>query len=288
MIFGIVGTCIACGDNGGSTGTPTATKTATPSGNGSRVRVATTTSLYDTGLWTYLKPIFESKYNKKLDVTSQGTGAAINLSKTGDVDVLAVHSKASELQFVKDGYGLERIAFAYNYFIIVGPASDPAGIKGMNASSAFNKIGTDGTTQFVSRGDNSGTHTKEQALWKAAGFNYSEIQTKSWYVGAGGGMGSTLLMASEKGAYTLSDTGTYFAYASNLSLAILVDSTPDLLNVYSVIAVNASKFGWINTAGANDLIAFMTSNETQQLIANYGVDKYGKSLFTPCFGNEPK
>ena len=284
MIAGIVGTCIACGDNNGTTGTPTATS----SGNGSRVRVATTTSLYDTGLWKYLKPIFEAKYHKSLDVTSQGSGAAINLSKTGDVDVLAVHSKAAELQFIADGYGVARIPFAYNYFVIVGPASDPDGIKGMNASSAFRKIAADGTAQFVSRGDNSGTNTKEIALWKVAGVNYSEIQTASWYLSTGKGMGDTLFIASETsgGAYTLSDKGTYLAYASNISLAIIIENSSDLLNVYSVIAVNSSRFNWINTAGANDLIAFMTSNETQQLIANFNVS--GQSLFTPCFGNEPK
>jgi tungstate transport system substrate-binding protein len=283
MIVSITGTCFACSSNNETTGTPT----ATPSGNGSRVRVATTTSLYDTGLWTYLKPKFETQYNMALDVTSQGSGAAINLSKTGDVDVLAVHSKADELKFVADGYGLERIPFAYNYFVIVGPASDPAGISGMNASNAFKQIATDGTTQFVSRGDNSGTHSKEKALWKLAGLNYSDIQAATWYVNAAGGMGATLLMADEKGAYTLSDKGTFLSYAGNLSLEIIVENSSDLLNVYSVIAVNSSKFDWINTAGANNLIEFMTSNETQQLIADYGVDTYGQSLFFPCAGNEP-
>jgi len=254
-----------------------------------RVRVATTTSLYDTGLWTSLKPIFEEKYNMHLDVTSQGSGASINLSKTGDVDVLAVHSKADELKFVADGYGVERIPFAYNYFVIVGPASDPSGIAGMNASSAFKQIATVGTTQFVSRGDNSGTHSKEKALWKLAGLNYSDIQAATtWYLNAAaGGMGATLLMASENGAYTLSDKGTFLSYADNLDLEIIVENSSDLLNVYSIIAVNQSKFSWINIAGANNLIEFMTSNETQQLIADYGVDTYGQSLFTPCFGNEP-
>ena len=253
-----------------------------------RVRVATTTSLYDTGLWTYLKPIFEERYDMALDVTSQGSGAAINLSKTGDVDVLAVHSKADELKFVADGYGAERIPFAYNYFVIVGPASDPSGIAGMNASSAFKQIATVGTTQFVSRGDSSGTHSKEKALWKLAGLNYSDIQAATtWYVNAAGGMGATLFIASEKGAYTLSDKGTFLSYADNLDLEIIVENSSDLLNVYSIIAVNQSKFSWINIAGANNLIEFITSNETQQLIADYGVDTYGQSLFTPCFGNEP-
>ena len=295
MIVSIAGTCFACSSNNETTATPTATQTTTatatataiPSVNGSRVRVATTTSLYDTGLWTYLKPIFEEQYNMALDVTSQGSGAAINLSKTGDVDVLAVHSKADEIKFVADGYGVERIPFAYNYFVIVGPASDPAGISGMNASSAFNKIATDGTTQFVSRGDNSGTHSKEKALWKLAGLNYSDIQAASWYVSAGKGMGDTLFMASEKGAYTLSDKGTFLSYADTLDLEIIVENSGDLLNVYSIIAVNQSKFSWINIAGANNLIEFMTSNETQQLIGNFGVDTYGQSLFFPCAGNEP-
>ena len=295
MIVSIAGTCFACSSKNETTATPTATQTTTatatataiPSVNGSRVRVATTTSLYDTGLWTYLKPIFEEQYNMALDVTSQGSGAAINLSKTGDVDVLAVHSKADEIKFVADGYGVERIPFAYNYFVIVGPASDPAGISGMNASSAFKQIATYATTQFVSRGDNSGTHSKEKALWKLAGLNYSDIQAASWYVSAGAGMGATLTMANEKGAYTLSDKGTFLSYADDLDLEIIVENSGDLLNVYSVIAVNQSKFSWINIAGANNLIEFMTSNETQQLIADYGIDTYGQSLFFPCAGNEP-
>jgi len=297
MIVSIAGTCFACSSKNETTATPTATQTTTatttatptaiPSVNGSRVRVATTTSLYDTGLWTYLKPMFEEQYNLHLDITSQGSGAAVNLSKTGDVDVMAVHSKAAELQFVADGYGVERIPFAYNYFVIVGPASDPAGISGMNASNAFKQIATYGITQFVSRGDNSGTHTAEKNVWKGAGLNYSEISASSWYVSAGKGMGDTLFMASELGAYTLSDKGTYLSYASNMSLTILVEQGKELLNVYSVIAVNQSRFSWINIAGANDLIEFMTSNETQQLIADYGVDTYGQSLFFPCFGNEP-
>ena len=284
MIVSIAGTCIACTSNNETTGNPT----ATPSANGSRVVVATTTSLYDTGLWTYLKPIFEEQYDMTLDVTSQGSGAAINLSKTGDVDVLAVHSKAAELQFVADGYGIERIPFAYNYFVIVGPASDPAGITGMNASSALAKIAADGTTEFISRGDNSGTHTKEQALWKAAGLNYSDIQAATaWYISAGAGMGATLTMANDREAYTLSDKGTFLSYADDLDLEIIVENSSDLLNVYSVIAVNQSRFSWINIAGANNLIEFMTSNETQQLIGDYGVDTWGQSLFFPCFGNEP-
>jgi len=284
MIVSIAGTCIACTSNNETTGNPT----ATPSANGSRVVVATTTSLYDTGLWTYLKPIFEEQYDMTLDVTSQGSGAAINLSKTGDVDVLAVHSKAAELQFVADGYGIERIPFAYNYFVIVGPASDPAGITGMNASSALAKIAADGTTEFISRGDNSGTHTKEQALWKAAGLNYSDIQAATaWYISAGAGMGATLTMANDREAYTLSDKGTFLSYADDLDLEIIVENSGDLLNVYSVIAVNQSRFSWINIAGANNLIEFMTSNETQQLIGDYGVDTWGQSLFYPCFGNEP-
>ena len=295
MIVSIAGTCFACSSKNETPATPTATQTTTatatataiPSVNGSRVRVATTTSLYDTGLWTYLKPMFEEQYNLHLDIISQGSGAAVNLSKTGDVDVMAVHSKAAELQFVADGYGVERIPFAYNYFVIIGPASDPSGIAGMNASSAFKQIATVGTTQFVSRGDSSGTHSKEKALWKLAGLNYSDIQAASWYVSAGKGMGDTLFMASEKGAYTLSDKGTFLSYADNLDLEIIVENSSDLLNVYSVIAVNQSMFSWINAAGANSLIEFMTSNETQQLIADYGVDTYGQSLFFPCAGNEP-
>ncbi|MDD4875994.1 MAG: substrate-binding domain-containing protein, partial [Dehalococcoidales bacterium] len=146
-----------------------------------RLRVATTTSLYDTGLWGYLEPMFEEKYGVELDVLYAGTGAAIGYGERGDVDVIAVHSKSREEAFVSAGYGIERTPFAYNYFLIVGPADDPAGIKDMTPEEAFNKLYETGAANFISRGDDSGTHSKEKAIWQAAGYNYETVrESGSW------------------------------------------------------------------------------------------------------------
>lgn len=253
-----------------------------------RLRVATTTSLYDTGLWGYLEPMFENKYGVELDVLYAGTGKALEFGKRGDVDVITVHSKAREEAFVADGYGVVRVPFAYNYFLVVGPASDPAGIKGMTPEDAFAKLMDTGSGDFVSRGDDSGTHSKEKAIWKGAGYEYEEVQSAgAWYIEAGAGMGPTLNMASEKQAYTLSDMGTYLAYKGKLELVPIVDKGAILLNVYSVIAVNPENVNVKNIDMANNLVEFLTSPDIQELISDYGVDKYGLQLFTPCAGNEP-
>jgi tungstate transport system substrate-binding protein len=246
-----------------------------------RLRVATTTSLYDTGLWGYLEPMFEKEYDVQLDVISVGSAVAFDWGRRGDVDVITIHSKAAELQFIADGYGVERVIFAYNHFIIVGPADDPAGIKDLAPEAAFQKIFETGTTKFVSRGDQSGTHTKEQAIWKAAGYDYTNtIQTASWYVNASGGMGQTLEMASELNAYTLSDIGTFLAYQSNINVVSLVDQGSIMLNVYSVIVVKNTKM----LDMANNMVTFLTSPEIQKLIGEYGVKDFGQQLFTPCAG----
>lgn len=256
-----------------------------------KVLLATTTSLYDTGLLEYLKPMFENKYNAELLITSQGTGKALEIAGKGDCDVLAVHSPTQEEAFMASGAGLNRRCFAYNYFIIVGPPEDPAGIKDMEPVAAFTKIrelgrsNTPGVT-FVSRGDNSGTHSKEKEIWKAAGFNYSTDIQKSgaWYVEAGRGMGETLQLSSEKQAYTLSDEGTYLAYKGNLDLEPLIDQGDILLNVYSVITVYNEKLSEGEIKMANNFVDFMISPSTQDGIGLYGVDKYGKPLFTPMKG----
>lgn len=245
-----------------------------------RLRVATTTSLYDTGLWGYLEPKFEEKYDVQVDVISVGSGAAFDWGKRGDVDVITIHSKAAELQFIADGYGVERVIFAYNHFIIVGPADDPAGIKDLAPEAAFQKIFETGA-KFVSRGDQSGTHVKEQAIWKAASYNYTNtIQTASWYVSASAGMGQVLEMASELNAYTLSDIGTFLAYQSKINLVSLVNQGAIMLNVYSVIVVKNTK----KLDMANNMVTFLTSPEIQTLIGEYGVKDYGQQLFTPCAG----
>lgn len=254
-----------------------------------RLKVATTTSLYDTGLWGYLEPMFEEEYSVGLDILSLGSGTAFEYAKRGDVDVLTIHDKPNELKFIADGYGVERVPFAYNYFLIVGPASDPAGIKGMNPEEAFEKLMDTGGGSFVFRGDNSGTHSKEKAIWTAAGFDYETVrEAGAWYIEAGRGMGATLQMASEKQAYTLTDMGTYLSYKSKLELVPIVDKGSILLNVYSVIAINPEKVTTVkNLEMANNLISFLTSPAIQKLIGNYGVKEYGLQLFTPCAGAEP-
>ena len=254
-----------------------------------RLRVATTTSLYDTGLWGYLEPIFEKRYNVEVDVLSTGSGIAFEYGKRGDVDVITIHSKAQELQFIADGYGTERVPFAYNYFLIVGPASDLAGIKGLSPEAAFKKLMETGKGTFISRGDNSGTHSKEKTIWKNAGFDYATVEKAgAWYIEAGQGMGQTLQMASEKQAYTLTDMGTYLSYKSKLELVPIVDKGGILLNVYSVIAVNPQKVTVVkNLDMAKNLVSFLTSPDIQKLIGNYGVKEYGLQLFIPCAGAEP-
>jgi tungstate transport system substrate-binding protein len=268
------------------------TPTATAPSAKEQLLLATTTSLYDTGLLDYLKPMFEKQYNVDLLITSQGTGKALELAARGDADVLAVHSPSQEKDFVASGKGMNRRCFAYNYFIIVGPANDPAGIRGMDTTAAFKKIyqlGMNNTpgVVFVSRGDNSGTHTKEKDIWKAAGFNYTTQIQKSgpWYVEAGRGMGETLQLTNEKQAYTISDEGTYLAYKGQSSLVPMNTTGDILLNVYSVITVYNEKFSPQEISMANNFVDFMISNSTQTAIGVYGVDKYGKPLFTPMKGN---
>jgi tungstate transport system substrate-binding protein len=256
----------------------------TPKG---RLRVATTTSLYDTGLWGYLEPMFEKKYDVELDILYAGSGIALEYGRRGDVDVLTVHSKSDEEKFVADGYGVARVPFAYNYFLIVGPESDPAGlkVKGMTPEQAFKKLyANPGSGKFVSRGDGSGTHSKEKAIWKAAGYpDYEAVRTAgSWYIDAGSGMGPTLLKASELQAYTLTDEGTFLAYKGRqeINLVPIVTQGSILLNVYSVIVCTKST----KQEMATNLVNFLTSPEIQELIGEYGVKDYGKALFNPCAG----
>ena len=253
-----------------------------------RLRVATTTSLYDTGLWGYLEPMFEEQHGVELDVMYAGTGKALEYGRRGDVDIIAVHSRAREEEFIADGYGVERVPFAYNYFLIVGPSDDPAGIKGISPEEAFKKLMETGSGNFVSRGDDSGTHAKEKSIWVKIGYEYAAVQQAGvWYIEAGTGMGPTLMMASEKQAYTLTDIGTYLAYKGKLDLVPIVDRGDILLNVYAAIAVNPENVKGAKIDLANDLIGFLTSPEIQELIGKYGVEEYGMQLFAPCAGAEP-
>jgi len=260
-------------------------------GSSSKVLLATTTSLYDTGLLEYLEPMFEKKYNVDLLITSQGTGKAIEIATRGDCDILAVHSPSQEEAFMAGGHGINRRCFAYNYFIIVGPANDPAGIRGMKPEDAFTKLvtmgkaGTPGVS-LISRGDNSGTHSAEKNIWKAAGYNYTTDVQKSgnWYIEAGRGMGETLQLASEKQAYTLTDEGTYLAYKGNLALVPVIEQGDILLNVYSVITVYTPTQATEKIAMANNFVDFLISPEIQAAIGEFGKEKYGKNLFTPMAG----
>jgi len=267
---------------------------STAAGGQEKLLIATTTSLYDTGLLSYLQPKFESQYNVTLSITAQGTGKAIEIAKRGDADVLLVHAPAQELAFMQSGNGLNRRSFASNSFIIVGPSTDPAGIANMTPEDAFTAILLKGTNKtpnvyFVSRGDGSGTQTAEMNIWKKAGFNYTTDVEKSglWYIEAGQGMGATLQMASDKGAYTLSDEGTFLSYKNNLTLVPLITKGSSLLNIYSVMAVYNDKQPVEKIQLANEFINFLLSNQTQSDIGNYGVAQYGKSLFIPMSVSVP-
>ena len=236
--------------------------------------LASTTSTQDSGLFDVLIPAFEEAYPEyKVNVIAKGTGEALELGQNKDADVLLVHAKAKEETFVADGYGTERRDVMYNDFIIVGPAADPAGIKGTaTAAEALTKLSASGSS-FVSRGDESGTHTAEKKLWEKAAVTPSG----EWYVSAGKGMGDVLIMASELGAYTLTDRATYLSMADTLELDILVEGDSALFNQYGVIPVTDAT----NMDGAQAFADWIVSPEAQQIIAEYGVEEYGEPLFFP-------
>ena len=203
---------------------------------------------------------------------------------------MSVHAKSREQQFVTDGYGIERVPFTYNYYVIVGPVNDPAGIGEMSPEDAFEKLFTDASSRFISRGDDSGTHGKEKTIWAAAGYDYDTqvVGTGAWYVEAGKGMGDTLNMANEIRGYTVSDIGTFLAYQGELDLETVVDEGAILLNVYSVLACNPDNTNSsVNLEMGHNLVIFLTSDEVQKIIGQYGIEEYGRQLFIPCAGNEP-
>ena len=255
------------------------------------LKIATTTSLEDTGLLAELEREFELKYpHIDVQIVSAGTGQALEYGKKGDVDLVMVHSKKQETAFIDDGYGSNRTIFAYNYFYIVGPENDPANITGSSPTEAFYKIlsaGGSADIEFVSRGDNSGTHNRELTLWNSTGAEYNtSVREQTWYVETGKGMGDTLTITNEKSAYTLSDSGTYLAYKGDITLTALITEGSELLNVYSLIPVNPNKFPDANSDGANLWIAFITSIDGQKIIESYGVSDHGQTLFTPFVGIE--
>jgi len=240
--------------------------------------IASTTSTQNSGLFDILIPAFEksTKYNIKVEVIAVGTGKAIRIAKKGEADMLFVHDPFREEKFVAEGYGVNRRAVMHNDFVIAGPTKDPAGIKKLKtAIEAFEEIAEKGSA-FVSRGDDSGTNIRELDIWDDAGIN---PKGKGWYFEAGANMADTLLMARQKGAYTLTDMATFLKYESRIDLKILFRGDPILRNNYSVISVNPNKFPKVKYREAMDFIAFVTSPEGQHLIANY--KKHRVNLFYP-------
>ncbi len=245
--------------------------------------LATTTSTQDSGLLDVLLPIFEKQTGYFVKTIAVGSGQAMAMGQKGEADVLLVHSPAAEKKFVAEGFGVNRRLVMHNDFIVVGPADDPAKIKGTKATTdAFKKIAAAGAL-FLSRGDNSGTHVKEKDIWKASGIN---VEGQKWYQQTGLGMGQTLNVASEKNGYTLADRGTYLAMKKNLHLDILMEGDAILLNIYHVIEVNPAKWPKVNVAGSKAFADFMVSKETQEIFKTFGVDKFGSPLFFPDAGKK--
>lgn len=238
------------------------------------IKMSTTTSTENSGLLYALLPPFEEMFGVKVDVIAVGTGKALKLGENGDVDIVFVHARAAEDKFVADGYGVNRRDVMYNDFVIVGPESDPVGIKGKDAAESFKAIEAKHAT-FASRGDDSGTHKKEKALWKEAGIEPSG----TWYLETGQGMGATLTLANEKQAYTLVDRGTYIAYEDKVDLIILSEGDERLFNPYGIIAVSPAKHPHVKYLYAMALIGWITSVEGQKAIGEF--KKNGKVLFYP-------
>jgi tungstate transport system substrate-binding protein len=245
--------------------------------------LATTTSTQDTGLLDVLVPVFEKKAGYFVKTIAVGSGQAMAMGKKGEADVLLVHSPAAEKEFMEGGFGVDRRLVMHNDFVIIGPADDPAKIKGLkSAAEAFRKIAA-AKALFISRGDNSGTHAKEKQIWKVAGVKY---EGEKWYQQTGLGMGQTLNVAAEKDGYALTDRGTYLAFAKTLKLNLLVQGDAVLLNIYHVMEVNPKKWPKVNFTGAKAFADFMVSKGTQEIIRNFGVDKYGSPLFFPDAGKK--
>jgi len=246
-----------------------------------RITLSTTTSTQDSGLLNFLLPVFTRETGWEVDTIAVGTGAALRMGRDGDADVLLVHSKADELQLVADGFGVRRYDVMYNDYLVVG--KDLREIPhNADIMRTFRDIASK-NLRFISRGDNSGTHTMERNLWKAAGIDESRLAN---YVSAGQGMGATLQMADEMGAYTLTDRATWLTFSKDkrIELPAVCEKDPGLLNYYGVIAVNPAKHPGINAEGGQAFVDWMLKDSTQRLIGGYGVAEFGGALFTPNAG----
>lgn len=264
---------------------PKPTQAQAPSGQGAKTNdliLSTTTSTVDSGLLDVLIPVFETKTGYRVKTISVGTGQALAMGEKGEADVLLTHAPEAEKKLVDSGAVVNYQLVMHNDFVIVGPPGDPAGIKGKPSAEAFKAIGAKEAV-FVSRGDDSGTHKKELSIWKKAEIAPAGAK---WYQESGQGMGATLLMASEKQGYSLTDRATYLAQKANIKLEILSEGDKGLLNIYHVMEVNAEKFPKVNAAGAKAFVEFMIAAETQKMIGEFGKDKFGQSLFFPDAGKQ--
>jgi tungstate transport system substrate-binding protein len=282
-----------------ATASPTQSPSSTPAPNPTKLTVATTTSLHDTGLEDNgtgsIKAAFQAKYPWiTVNFVALGTGDAIKKAQAGDADMILVHSPSQELTFLKNGYGINRKIIAYNFFVIVGPANDPAGIHGMKdvslaLATIYNAAQNNSQVIWVTRNDGSGTATAESNLWKAAGYTYTQLVTNTtWFKSTGSGMGASLLVANQLNGYILSDMGTYLAYSNPSSiqpiqLTIQIQAQKALLNVYSAIIDDPFNANLTSTKfdASMTFVNYLVSAEGQQLIANYGVSTYGQQLFSP-------
>lgn len=252
-----------------------------------RIVVSTTTSLYDSGILDEIEEAFEEGSPIDIYFISVGTGLALEHAKRGDADMIIVHAPSKEIDFLEEGYGVNRKIISYNYFSIIGPERDPAGIKDLSptqALAAIVEVGKMGETIWVSRGDDSGTHSKEKEIWVAAGYDPSVLVDEEWYRESGTGMGKTLQIAGEFDAYTLTDMGTYLKYSAEdlVDLEVLVAAGRELINVYSAIAVNPDSSPNVNFEVAMTFIDFLVSEEGQAIFADYGVVEYKVNLFNPA------
>jgi tungstate transport system substrate-binding protein len=254
--------------------------TAQPTAAQKEIIFATTTSVQDTGLLDVLVPMFEKSNGYQVKVIAVGTGQALAMAARGEADVVLAHAPDTEKKYIADGSLINRRLMMHNWFLLAGPPSDPARVKGMtNAVDALKKI-AEAKATFVSRGDDSGTHKLEMKLWEQAGIKPSG----EWYLQAGQGMGKTLGIAGEKQAYVISDRATYLAFQKTTGLAVLVEGDPAFLNIYHVMEVNPEKFPKVNTAGGKAFAVFLLSPPAQDVLKTFGKDKFGEPLFFPDAG----
>ena len=276
LLLVLIITLTACG-SAAPTAAPTEATVVAPANP--NIILATTTSTQDSGLLDVLVPMFEEQTGYVVQTVAVGTGEALKMGEEGNADVLLVHAPSSEVALMDAGFGKDRMLVMHNDYIIVGPAADPAAIKGLGPKDAFLAIYNAGAN-FVSRGDDSGTHKKEVSFWTKAEKD-PRTEKPEWFIETGQGMGASLTVASEKQAYILTDRATYLANKDNLELEILLEGNNAFLNIYHVITVNPEKWSAVNYDGAMAFAKFITDPATQAVIAEFGVEKFGQPLFIP-------